>query len=93
MHSRGRQNLVFKLIFAEPLALNLLTPSTVLDARSEIKAGISVQLDWSLNNLGSTIAGRKNLEHSFIDYKALANIYVHDDSISFNTQCGSQWVC
>ncbi|TVY36803.1 hypothetical protein LSUB1_G005673 [Lachnellula subtilissima] len=85
------ESLVLGLISAEHLALNLLTPSTVLDARSEIKTGISVQLDWSLDNLGATISGRKNLEHSFIDYKALLNVYGHDDSVSFNTQCGSQW--
>ncbi len=81
---------MFKLTSAGTLALNFLTPSTFLEARSEIKTGINFQLDWSLENLGATISGQKKLEHSYIDYKAMANIYGHDDLVSFNTQCGSQ---
>ena len=74
------------------LALNLLTPEVILEARKEIKTGTSVQLDWSLQNLSFTIAGRQPLKHTVIDYKETLKSFVHDDCVSFNTQTGSQWV-
>ncbi|CCG84090.1 protein of unknown function [Taphrina deformans PYCC 5710] len=73
--------------------LNLLTPERVLKAsRSEILTGQSVSLNWGLENVKFPGFGRKPMSQKIIrlDESSL-NWCGHDDELSFNTQCGSQW--
>jgi len=73
------------------LAINLLTPSVVLEARDEIRTGRSVQLDWALNNLQFPGFGRKRFEQKVIDLTHELDNCGFDDEIHINTQSGSQW--
>lgn len=68
--------------------LNLLTPSTVLAAKEEIQHGISVAVNWSLNNCQTPHSNRKTPTHTIFP---LPDWVGHDDEIHMNTQSGSQW--
>lgn len=67
--------------------LNLLTPDVVLAAKTEIQSGISVALNWGLENIAAPGFSRLAPEHTI---KPIAP-HVHDDIIHINTQSGSQW--
>lgn len=73
--------------------LNLLTPERVVAAsRSEIQTGQSVSLNWGLENVKFPGFGRTPLSQKIIDLGASSlNWCGHDDELTFNTQCGSQW--
>ncbi|TVY14778.1 hypothetical protein LARI1_G007478 [Lachnellula arida] len=71
--------------------LNLLTPDTVKNAGTEIRAGISVSLNWSLDKPKIPVFGRKKLSHKIIDNSTFSGSASFDDELSFNTQSGSQW--
>ena len=68
--------------------LNLLTPEVVMEARKEIQLGISIAVNWSLDNCSSPHSRRKSPEHRIFP---LPDWTGHDDEISVNTQSGSQW--
>ena len=74
--------------FDELGTLNLLTPPTVLSAKDEIQHGISVAVNWSLNNCQTPHSNRKPPTHTIIP---LPDWVGHDDEIHMNTQSGSQW--
>ena len=68
--------------------LNLLTPDVIRAARDEIQLGVSVAINWSLDNCATPHSHRKPPEHVI---KPLPDWVGHDDEISMNTQSGSQW--
>ena len=68
--------------------LNLLTPDVIRAARDEIQLGISVAINWSLDNCATPHSHRKPPDHVI---KPLPDWVGHDDEISMNTQSGSQW--
>jgi hypothetical protein len=68
--------------------LNLLTPDVVIEARKEVQLGISVAINWSLDNCSSPHSQRKKPEHRIFPLPIWTG---HDDEISINTQSGSQW--
>ncbi|KAI5778876.1 hypothetical protein EDC01DRAFT_731450 [Geopyxis carbonaria] len=71
-------------------SLNLLTPSnTASAASSEIHTGQRVSLDWPLGHPRNPSFNRAPFKHTILPHKRLAA--VNDDSLVFNTQCGSQW--
>ena len=71
--------------------LNLLTPERVLNAsRTEIRTGESVSLNWGLENVKFPGFNRKPLEQNVISLESIG-FCGHDDELTFNTQCGSQW--
>lgn len=71
--------------------LNLLTPERVLNAsRTEIQTGESVSLNWGLENVKYPGFNRKPMEQNVISLSGIG-FCGHDDELSFNTQCGSQW--
>jgi hypothetical protein len=77
-------------------ALNYLTPDLILAATKEIKTGISIQLDLSLNHFDHLGAGRQGFNHQIIDFKERLKgtdleIVAHDDVLTLNTQSSSQW--
>ncbi|KAK7214744.1 hypothetical protein V2G26_002747 [Clonostachys chloroleuca] len=49
--------------------LNFLTPEVVLRARDEIKIGMSVSLNWGLENLAEPTMGRSTLKHELVDWR------------------------
>ncbi|KAK7701244.1 hypothetical protein SLS57_011809 [Botryosphaeria dothidea] len=75
--------------------LNLLTPSIVAAAASEVKEGISISLNWPLNSIKIPFPGRQLAVHK---HHGLAGTgmggedpHGWDDVLEFNTQCSSQW--
>ncbi|PQE20371.1 cyclase protein [Rutstroemia sp. NJR-2017a BBW] len=70
--------------------LNLLTPENTLEARKEIKHGISVALNWDLECVHEPGFGREKPQHTIKNLKSMGFI-AHDDIIHINTQSGSQW--
>lgn len=68
--------------------LNFLTSEVVLRVRDEIKIGMSVSLNWGLENLAEPTMGRSTLKHELVDWrnKPGFSFYSWDDEISFNTQ-------
>lgn len=73
-------------------ALNLLTPSVVRTAVSEIRTGERIQLDRELEHgQGLGFPGRRPFEQKVIDHSKTSRIHGYDDEVSFNTQGSSQW--
>ncbi|KIX01613.1 uncharacterized protein Z518_09339 [Rhinocladiella mackenziei CBS 650.93] len=68
--------------------LNLLTPPTVLTARNEIQHGVSVAINWSLDNCETPHSNRRRPSHRIMP---LPDWIGHDDEVEMNTQSGSQW--
>lgn len=68
--------------------LNLLTPSVVAAAAQEIKTGVRISLDWSMNLPTYPSFGRDPFHHH-INNRTKDSI--NDDILTFNTQCSSQW--
>jgi hypothetical protein len=48
-------------------------------------------LDWAYDKIGKPAFGRVGLKQKIINYASITGEMAHDDEISFNTQCGSQW--
>ncbi|ORY16024.1 putative cyclase-domain-containing protein [Clohesyomyces aquaticus] len=74
-------------------ALNILTPSTVLLAASEIRTGHRVSLDWALNNPTFPSFGRPEFNWKMINrsHPDGTKRIVNDDELHINTQSSSQW--
>jgi hypothetical protein len=74
-------------------ALNLLTPSTVLAASKEIRLGIRVSLDWSLNLPSYPSFGRPSFDWKMENrsHPDGTKRTVNDDHLNVNTQSSSQW--
>ncbi|KAI4149218.1 MAG: hypothetical protein L6R39_002551 [Caloplaca ligustica] len=71
--------------------LNMLTPSIVAAAaRTEIRTGMRVSLDWPLNKPTYPSYGRDRLKH-VIRRRGPEGRVVNDDVLDFNTQISSQW--
>ncbi|KAL9058776.1 MAG: hypothetical protein Q9206_001763 [Seirophora lacunosa] len=71
--------------------LNMLTPSTVAAAaRTEIRTGTRVSLDWPLSKPTYPSYGRDRLKH-VIRRRGPEGRVVNDDVLEFNTQVSSQW--
>jgi hypothetical protein len=68
--------------------LNLLTPEKKKAAAAEIKEGISISLDWSLDMPTHPIAGRQKFYHTILTKAPRTE---NDDIIYMNTQSSSQW--
>lgn len=68
--------------------LNLLTPATILAAKDEIRHGINVAINWSLDNCETPHSNRRKPNHKIMQ---LPDFVGHDDEIQMNTQSGSQW--
>lgn len=68
--------------------LNLLTPERRLEASKEVESGISVAINWSMDNCQVPQSNRKSPCHRIIE---LTDFIAHDDEIEINTQGGSQW--
>ncbi|KAH7000569.1 hypothetical protein EDB80DRAFT_811794 [Ilyonectria destructans] len=72
-------------------SLNNLTQDIKLVATREVTHGQSFQLDWPYEKVGKPAFGRLGLQHKVINYEPITGEMAHDDEISLNTQCGSQW--
>ena len=75
-------------------ALNLLTPTLVAEAaKSEIRTGERISLDWSLDKPFHPNFERQPFQSCMINSKRAdgARRYVNDDILHFNTQCSTQW--
>lgn len=68
--------------------LNLLTANKKKAASTEIKEGISVSLDWTLDQPSFPLAGRQKFYHHIHQKTPRVE---NDDIILMNTQCSSQW--
>lgn len=66
--------------------LNLLTPENTLAASQEVKTGVRLSLDPPLDALVRPGVGRACLEHDVILRQDVPGIYVHDDTLTLNTQ-------
>jgi hypothetical protein len=73
------------------LALNNLTPEIRLEAAKEVMYGQVFQLDWPYEKIGKPAFGRTGLHHKIINYQPITGEMAHDDEVTLNTQCGSQW--
>ncbi|KIW65320.1 hypothetical protein PV04_07590 [Phialophora macrospora] len=75
--------------------LNLLTPATVLAAKQEIRHGISVAINWSLDNCQTPHSNRRRPSHKIMSLREAQGDECpwtgHDDEVYMNTQSGSQW--
>ncbi|KKP01034.1 hypothetical protein THAR02_06856 [Trichoderma harzianum] len=72
--------------------INLLQPSTIVNASKEIKTGKSVILNWPLDRVHEPSFDRPNLHVTVKDWKKEGGPwYCYDDEIKLNTQSGSQW--
>ncbi|KAI8293395.1 hypothetical protein K4K59_005772 [Colletotrichum sp. SAR11_240] len=74
--------------------LNLLTPEAIKAAGAEVRDGVSISLNWSLDGLSkSEIPGRKKLVHKVHTLRSskLCDAIGWDDELEFNTQNSSQW--
>ncbi|KIW90574.1 uncharacterized protein Z519_09221 [Cladophialophora bantiana CBS 173.52] len=70
-------------------SLNHLTADRVLQAaRNQIITGTRVCLNLPLNAINPGLLGRPSFEQKLINKEPHV---INDDSISFNTQCSSQW--
>ncbi|KAL0938511.1 uncharacterized protein CTRU02_205121 [Colletotrichum truncatum] len=74
--------------------LNLLTPDVIKAAGAEVRDGVSISLNWSLDGLTKLhIPGRKQVVHKVHTLQAakLSDGVGWDDELEFNTQNSSQW--
>jgi hypothetical protein len=70
-------------------SLNLLTPETVANAaKSEIKTGERISLDWTLDKPRHAMFDRQNFKWKMFQR---GGRYVNDDVVEMNTQGSSQW--
>ena len=72
--------------------LNLLAPAVVWEARKEIRHGISVAINWSMEHCSDPQSNRQHPSHRIFPLSDAGQEWIgHDDEVSFNTQSGSQW--
>ncbi|KAK1761955.1 putative cyclase-domain-containing protein [Phialemonium atrogriseum] len=72
--------------------LNFLTPQVVQAAAAEVKAGVSISLNWPLNAFKIPLPFRRSPTHTVVDLReAGLESDGWDDELEFNTQCSSQW--
>lgn len=75
--------------------LNFLTPATILAARQEIRHGISLAINWSLDNCQTPHSNRRTPSHKIMTLREAQGNECpwtgHDDEVYMNTQSGSQW--
>ncbi|OGE54765.1 hypothetical protein PENARI_c005G11722 [Penicillium arizonense] len=71
--------------------LNLLTAEVVLSAVNEVRDGISISLNLPLNVPSIPVFNRRPFQHTIIDNSTFSPSKSYDDTISINTQSGSQW--
>ncbi|TDZ26855.1 hypothetical protein Cob_v001325 [Colletotrichum orbiculare MAFF 240422] len=74
--------------------LNLLTPEVVQAASSEVKDGVSISLNWTLDGMNKLgIPGRKPTGHNILSFREGMSVDASawDDELEFNTQASSQW--
>jgi len=75
--------------------LNLLTPAIILAAKQEIEHGVSVAINWSLDNCKTPHSNRRAPVHRIMSLREAQGEDCpwvgHDDEVSMNTQSGSQW--
>ncbi|KAF7555023.1 hypothetical protein G7Z17_g2519 [Cylindrodendrum hubeiense] len=88
---RQMDQIILAALTIEAAALNNLSPEIRLEAAKEIIYGQSFQLDWPYEKAGKPAFGRLGLQHKIINYEPITGEMAHDDEISLNTQCGSQW--
>lgn len=67
--------------------LNLLTPTRVKNAASEINTGEMARMDLPLNVPKQPAFGRETFQHKI---KVLAENHAYDDVYTLNTQSGTQ---
>ncbi|EXJ86816.1 hypothetical protein A1O3_03770 [Capronia epimyces CBS 606.96] len=67
--------------------LNRLTPDRIRAAATEVKTGVSIGLNWSLNEMHIPPFYRTKLKHEIFQLGENVN----DDRVEFNTQTSSQW--
>ncbi|CAE6425990.1 unnamed protein product [Rhizoctonia solani] len=68
--------------------VNNITPETIAAASKEIKLGMSIPLNWAMDQPTYPFYDRKGFHQEHI---AKTPRIVNDDIIHFNTQCSSQW--
>ncbi|EED17439.1 conserved hypothetical protein [Talaromyces stipitatus ATCC 10500] len=68
--------------------LNLVTPSRIVSAATEIKSGESCRVDLPLSIPVKPSFGRETFKH---DIKVIEGGVGHDDLYTLNTQSGTQW--
>ncbi|CAE6525435.1 unnamed protein product [Rhizoctonia solani] len=68
--------------------VNNITPETITAASKEIKLGLSIPLNWSMDLPKYSLYERKGFHRENI---AKTPRTINDDIIHFNTQCSSQW--
>ncbi|CAE7181617.1 unnamed protein product, partial [Rhizoctonia solani] len=68
--------------------VNNITPETITSASKEIKLGLSIPLNWSMDQPKYPLYERKGFHRENI---AKTPRTVNDDILHFNTQCSSQW--
>ncbi|KAK4938725.1 hypothetical protein LTR10_020908 [Elasticomyces elasticus] len=71
--------------------LNLLTPDIIANAAKQVKHGISISLNWSLEKPAKPVFQRAKLRHQIIDNSTKGSPGSFDDNVTFNTQSSSQW--
>lgn len=86
---------------------NLITPDTILAAKAEIQHGVSVALNWAMQNIAQVLmpllivtfhAPAADTSQPAFDRRPLQRkilelrpFRAYDEEISLNTQAGSQW--
>jgi hypothetical protein len=68
--------------------LNLITPSTVSAAATEIQEGVRISLDLPLNKPSHPSFGRQRFQHEILHKPPTV---MNDDAIYINTQSSTQW--
>lgn len=68
--------------------VNNITPETITAASKEIKLGLSIPLNWSVDQPKYPFYQRSGFQQEIIHKTPRT---VNDDVIHFNTQCSSQW--
>ncbi|KAK1978936.1 hypothetical protein LZ30DRAFT_751772 [Colletotrichum cereale] len=74
--------------------LNLLTPEVIKKAGAEVRDGVSISLNWSLDGMNKlSIPGRRPTVHHVhsLQSAGLSPGLGWDDELEFNTQSSSQW--
>jgi hypothetical protein len=71
--------------------LTLLTPERVLRAKELVKTGEVVNLDWTTDKPYGGCFARGTVLHEIHHFPMKEYGVVIDDTLHFNSQCGSQW--
>ncbi|KAG8685389.1 hypothetical protein FRC09_014776 [Ceratobasidium sp. 395] len=68
--------------------VNNITPETILAASQEIKQGLSIPLNWAVDQPKYPFYERSGFHQEIVPKHPRT---VNDDVVHFNTQCSSQW--